>query len=85
MSAVSVESGVAEVPDGVGGAQPVGAFFERMPFGRAHVMIALALFMAFVVESWSSSRWSTSPPTSATPSRSTRGGSGGSSRPWPWA
>ncbi|MFD8695465.1 MFS transporter [Kitasatospora purpeofusca] len=52
MSAVSVESGVAEVPDGLGGPQPVSAYFERMPFGRAHVMIALALFMAFVVESW---------------------------------
>ncbi|MEU2241168.1 MFS transporter [Streptomyces sp. NPDC018338] len=52
MSAVSVQSGVAGDPDGADAPQPVGAYFERMPFGRAHVLIALALFMAFVIESW---------------------------------
>lgn len=52
MSAVSVRTGTAGVTDGAGGPQPVGAYFERMPFGRAHVLIAFALFMAFVIESW---------------------------------
>ncbi|GAA3557359.1 MFS transporter [Nonomuraea rosea] len=31
---------------------PIGAAFERMPFTRRHVLIALALFIAFVIESW---------------------------------
>ncbi|MER6945216.1 MFS transporter [Nonomuraea sp. NPDC000554] len=31
---------------------PIGAAFDRMPFTRRHVLIALALFIAFVVESW---------------------------------
>jgi putative MFS transporter len=31
---------------------PVGAWFERMPFGRVHVLAACALFIAFVIESW---------------------------------
>lgn len=32
--------------------RPVGAWFESMPFGRAHILAAAALFMAFVIESW---------------------------------
>ncbi|MFI8763495.1 MFS transporter [Streptomyces sp. NPDC053792] len=32
--------------------QQVGAFFERMAFGRVHVGIIAALFIAFVIESW---------------------------------
>ncbi|NUR83850.1 MAG: MFS transporter, partial [Nonomuraea sp.] len=31
---------------------PIGAAFDRMPFTRRHVLIALALFIAFVIESW---------------------------------
>jgi putative MFS transporter len=31
---------------------PIGAAFDRMPFTRRHVLIALALFVAFVIESW---------------------------------
>ncbi|MFI7107771.1 MFS transporter [Nonomuraea sp. NPDC050227] len=31
---------------------PIGAAFDRMPFSRRHVLIALALFIAFVIESW---------------------------------
>ncbi|TYB66813.1 MFS transporter [Nonomuraea sp. PA05] len=33
-------------------ALPIGAAFDRMPFTRRHVLIALALFVAFVIESW---------------------------------
>lgn len=33
-------------------ALPIGAAFDRMPFTRRHVLIALALFIAFVIESW---------------------------------
>ncbi|MGW1179883.1 MFS transporter [Streptomyces drozdowiczii] len=32
--------------------RPVGAWFEKMPFGRVHLLAAAALFMAFVIESW---------------------------------
>ncbi|MBE1584628.1 MFS transporter [Nonomuraea angiospora] len=31
---------------------PIGAAFDRMPFTRRHALIALALFIAFVIESW---------------------------------
>ncbi|MBB5783720.1 MFS transporter [Nonomuraea jabiensis] len=31
---------------------PIGAAFDRMPFTRRHVLVALALFIAFVIESW---------------------------------
>ncbi|NRQ39710.1 MFS transporter [Nonomuraea sp. NN258] len=31
---------------------PIGAAFDRMPFTPRHVLIALALFIAFVIESW---------------------------------
>jgi MFS transporter, putative metabolite:H+ symporter len=31
---------------------PIGDAFDRMPFTRRHVLIALALFVAFVIESW---------------------------------
>ncbi|MFD7733813.1 MFS transporter [Kitasatospora phosalacinea] len=34
------------------GARPVGFWFEGMRLGRAHWLAALALFMAFVIESW---------------------------------
>ncbi|MFG2661454.1 MFS transporter [Streptomyces sp. NPDC048425] len=33
-------------------ARPVGFWFENMPLRRAHLLAALALFMAFVIESW---------------------------------
>ncbi|MDW6066186.1 MFS transporter [Streptomyces sp. FXJ1.4098] len=32
--------------------RPVGYWFEDMPFRRAHLLAAIALFMAFVIESW---------------------------------
>ncbi|WP_257980981.1 MFS transporter [Streptomyces sp. CB02959] len=32
--------------------RPVGQWFEDMPFGRAHLLAAVALFGAFVIESW---------------------------------
>ncbi|MER5179073.1 MFS transporter [Streptomyces sp. NPDC002896] len=32
--------------------RPVGHWFEEMPFRRAHLLAAIALFMAFVIESW---------------------------------
>jgi MFS transporter, putative metabolite:H+ symporter len=31
---------------------PIGEAFDRMPFTRRHVLIALTLFVAFVIESW---------------------------------
>ncbi|WP_433512377.1 MFS transporter [Nonomuraea sp. CA-143628] len=31
---------------------PIGAAFDRMPFTRRHLLIAVALFIAFVIESW---------------------------------
>ncbi|MEV5327545.1 MFS transporter [Nonomuraea sp. NPDC052634] len=31
---------------------PIGAAFDHMPFTRRHVLIGLALFIAFVIESW---------------------------------
>ncbi|MEV5896224.1 MFS transporter [Nonomuraea fuscirosea] len=34
------------------GTMPIGQAFDRMPFTRRHVLIALALFIAFVIESW---------------------------------
>lgn len=33
-------------------ARPVGAWFEDMPFTRAHLVSGLVLFVAFVIESW---------------------------------
>jgi putative MFS transporter len=33
-------------------AQSVGAWFEQMPFTRAHWVAGLVLFVAFVIESW---------------------------------
>lgn len=35
-----------------GPARSVGYWFEDMPFRRAHLLAATALFMAFVIESW---------------------------------
>ncbi|RJL24720.1 MFS transporter [Bailinhaonella thermotolerans] len=43
--------GVPRSP-GYARSMPVGAAFERMPFTRRHALIALALFIAFVIESW---------------------------------
>ncbi|MEU8245673.1 MFS transporter [Nonomuraea sp. NPDC048916] len=34
------------------GSMPMGAAFDRMPFTRRHTLIAIALFVAFVIESW---------------------------------
>ncbi|MFJ4464580.1 MFS transporter [Streptomyces sp. NPDC088928] len=44
--------GLETGPGGSAGLRPIGSFFEAIPFGRAHVLAALALFMAFVIESW---------------------------------
>ncbi|MFE3900541.1 MFS transporter [Streptomyces sp. NPDC059153] len=59
MSATTARSGATGEPlepgpgrAGAAGLRPVGSYFEAMPFGRAHVLAALALFMAFVIESW---------------------------------
>ncbi|MEU9318116.1 MFS transporter [Streptomyces sp. NPDC048295] len=57
MSATTARSGGTGEPLETGpgetaGLRPIGACFEAMPFGRAHVLAALALFMAFVIESW---------------------------------
>ncbi|GAA1272161.1 MULTISPECIES: MFS transporter [Streptomyces] len=49
------DAGRGAMPGGVGAGtadRPVGAWFESMPFGRAHLLAAAALFMAFVIESW---------------------------------
>ncbi|MFC9492440.1 MFS transporter, partial [Streptomyces hydrogenans] len=35
-----------------GPVRSVGYWFEDMPFRRAHLLAATALFMAFVIESW---------------------------------
>ncbi|MER5985791.1 MFS transporter [Streptomyces sp. NPDC001787] len=45
--------GITHAADAAGTAdRPVGAWFESMPLGRAHLLAAAALFMAFVIESW---------------------------------
>lgn len=54
MSSMSAPVGGAEVPEPQAGAapRPVGFWFENMTLRRAHLLAALALFMAFVIESW---------------------------------
>ncbi|MFB7211804.1 MFS transporter [Streptomyces sp. NPDC056255] len=55
MSATTARSGATGEPLETGPGRWAAAhrsFFEAMPLGRAHVLAALALFMAFVIESW---------------------------------
>ncbi|MFB7592456.1 MFS transporter [Streptomyces sp. NPDC056169] len=54
MSAVrEAVPGAGEGPvRGVEPARTVGSWFDDMPFRKAHLLAAVALFMAFVIESW---------------------------------
>ncbi|MFF1593960.1 MFS transporter [Streptomyces sp. NPDC058286] len=51
---MSAQVGATDGPEPQAGAiaRPVGFWFENMPLRRAHLLAALALFMAFVIESW---------------------------------
>ncbi|MDJ1131337.1 MFS transporter [Streptomyces iconiensis] len=49
MSATSAESGATTEEPRL---PAVGTYFDRMPFTRGHLLIGVALFMAFVIESW---------------------------------
>ncbi|MCX5138679.1 MULTISPECIES: MFS transporter [unclassified Streptomyces] len=51
---MSAQVGASEGPgpQATSAARPVGFWFENMSLNRSHLLAALALFMAFVIESW---------------------------------